>query len=167
LKILVTSADKCAGCRACETICSLTKEKEIRQAASRIHIVRREWDGLYVQAVCQQCDPPICRSVCPAGAVSRDSTTGAMTIDSKCSLCGSCAEACPFGAIHLDARHDKMLVCDLCGGKPKCVEWCPHQAIEYLADLSLSERRLSQDRLIDLMKITDYRGKIKVRSPRR
>lgn len=161
-KTLIAYPDKCAGCRACEAVCSLVKEGEISPTASRIHVVRREWVGLYVQAICQQCDPPICRSVCPSSAISRNEKTGAMLVDSeKCTLCNACVKACPFGAVHVDNDQKAVIVCDLCDGEPECVEWCPHEALKYL-HLDLLERRRIMDRILELMKITGYKTKVVV-----
>ncbi|MFH1821069.1 MAG: 4Fe-4S dicluster domain-containing protein [Methanobacteriota archaeon] len=160
-KVLAVYPDKCAGCMACTEICSLSKEGEIRPNTSRIQIVRREWQGLYLQIVCQQCDPPNCSSACPNEAISKDTKTGAMSIDAeKCTLCGACVEACPFGAIHVDK--DAVIVCDLCGGEPRCVEWCPHQAIEY-SRLETSEKKKIMDDILELKKATGYKPKADVK----
>lgn len=157
-KFIAVYPDKCAGCMTCSTICSLIKEGEIKPTASRIQLVRREWSGLYLQVVCQQCDPQICRSACPNSAISRDARTGATLVaPQKCTLCGACVRACPFGAIHVDK--DALIVCDLCGGEPKCVEWCPHEAIKY-SHLGLSERRKIMDDVLELRKATEHKPKV-------
>jgi carbon-monoxide dehydrogenase iron sulfur subunit len=153
-KFLIVIPEKCAGCRICEQICSLTKEGEFNPLNSRIHIVKREWNrewvGVRRQVVCQQCDPPICRSVCPNSAISRDPKTGAMIIDDKkCTKCTLCVKACPFGAIRLHTKKEKIIVCDLCGGHPTCVEWCPEEALKYTS-LNLAERRENLDKLLAL-----------------
>jgi carbon-monoxide dehydrogenase iron sulfur subunit len=154
MKFLVVIPERCAGCRICEQICSLTKESEFNPTNSRIHIVKKEWMGIRHQVVCQQCDPPICRSVCPNAAISRDPKTGAMIIDDeKCTRCSLCVKACPFGAIRLDTKKEKVLVCDLCGGHPICVEWCPEDALKYTS-LNLVERRENLDKLLGLTEIT-------------
>jgi len=146
---------------ACAAICSLVKEGEIKPSASRIKIVRREWSGLYLQVVCQQCDPPACRIACPKNAISRDMGTGAMLVDpQKCDLCGACVRACPFGAIHLG--ENSAIVCDLCGGEPKCIEWCPHAALKF-SPLGTSERRKIMDDLLGLKKAAGYKPRLSVK----
>ena len=159
--VLAVYPDKCAGCMACAEICSLIKEGEIKPTSSRIKIVRREWSGQYLQVVCQQCDPPVCRSSCPSNAISRDAKTGAMLVDpQKCTLCGACVKACPFGAIH--TGKNSVFICDLCGGEPKCIEWCPHEALKY-SHLGLSERRKIMDDVLELKKATGYKPKVDVK----
>jgi len=155
--VLAVYPDKCAGCMACAEICSLVKEGEIRPNASRIKIVRREWQGLYFQAVCQQCATQSCARACPNEAISKDARTGATLIDrEKCDLCGACVEACPFGAIHIDKG--AVIVCDLCGGDPKCIEWCPHGAVKYKR-LGQPERKKIMAEVLKLKKAAGYRPK--------
>ena len=137
--VLAVYPDKCAGCMACAEICSLIKEGEIKPTSSRIKIVRREWSGQYLQVVCQQCDPPVCRSSCPSNAISRDAKTG---------------------AIH--TGKNSVFICDLCGGEPKCIEWCPHEALKY-SHLGLSERRKIMDDVLELKKATGYKPKVDVK----
>jgi carbon-monoxide dehydrogenase iron sulfur subunit len=157
-KFLVVIPEKCAGCRICEQICSLTKDRCFDPINSRIHIVKREWQGIRLQVVCQQCDPPICRSVCPNSAISRDPKTGSMRIDDeKCTKCTLCVKACPFGAIRLHTKKKEIVVCDLCGGHPTCVEWCPEEALKYTS-MNLVERREKLDKLFDLTEIAQVKG---------
>ena len=148
--------DKCAGCMACSDVCSLVKEGEVRPGASRIKVVRREWQGIYFPVVCQQCAQQSCATACPEGAIGRDARTGATIVDrEKCDLCGACVRACPYGAIHVDGG--AMIVCDLCGGRPRCVEWCPHGAIKYL-HLTPSQRKNSMTEILKLKKVSGYKA---------
>ncbi len=133
--ILVTNSKVCTGCRTCEIVCSLTHEGEINPQKSRIRVLQKEGRGLDVPVVCQQCSFTICRTVCPAKAISRNGATGAMEIDpEKCTGCEVCVYACFFGAIRIrrEGSRRKVFVCDLCGGDPMCAKLCDTGAVAYL-----------------------------------
>jgi carbon-monoxide dehydrogenase iron sulfur subunit len=131
-KVLVIDPEKCAGCRTCEAVCSFYHEKEFNPAKSRIHVLKWEEAGLDVPMVCQQCESPVCETVCPVKAVSRDSKTSAMLIDYDiCIGCRMCIMACPFGGPSINPETRKTIKCDLCDGDPQCAKFCPTGTIEY------------------------------------
>ena len=133
--VLITDSKVCTGCRTCEIVCSISHGGEINPQEARIRIHQEEDRGLDVPVVCQQCSFTICRSVCPAKAISRDATTGAMLIDEeKCTGCEICVYACFFGAIKIrcEGSKRKAFVCDLCGGDPMCAKLCDTRAVAYL-----------------------------------
>ncbi|MHA2298383.1 MAG: 4Fe-4S dicluster domain-containing protein [Candidatus Hodarchaeales archaeon] len=153
-KILFVDPDKCTGCRICETACSLQNEKVCNPARARIHVVKWENIGIYVPTVCQQCELPICETVCPMNAVHRDDETGAILIDyDSCVGCKTCVMFCPFGGVGIDTS-GKMIKCDLCKGDPTCVKNCEPGALQYLqaSVINLRKRRAAAERLSDLMK---------------
>lgn len=132
-KILVVDPEKCTGCRTCESICSFHHEKEFNPAKARIHVLKWEDEGLDVPMVCQQCESPVCETVCPVKALSRDTKTGAIILNyDACIGCKMCVMACPFGALTIDPESKKTIKCDLCNGDPQCVEYCPTKAIDYV-----------------------------------
>ncbi|MDP6178469.1 MAG: 4Fe-4S dicluster domain-containing protein [Desulfatiglandales bacterium] len=132
-KVIVVEPDKCTGCKVCEMICSLHHEDEINPIKSRIHITSWEEDGIDIPMVCQQCEDPPCRAVCPTSAIYLYSQTGAMLIDEeKCIGCRMCINACPFGAPIVLPETRKVVKCDLCSGEPQCVEFCEPKAIQYI-----------------------------------
>ena len=107
-KILFVEPEKCTGCRICETVCSLHQEKVVNPARARIQIIKWDNVGIYVPMICQQCETPICETVCPMGAVSRDENTGAMLINEElCVGCKLCLTFCPLGGIGID-KNRKM-----------------------------------------------------------
>jgi len=132
LKLLVSSPEKCSGCRGCENFCSLFHEKEVRPARSRIRVVQFEEKGVFVPVFCVQCHSPACKSVCPTGAIYEDAKTGAYLVNKEvCIGCKMCVFACPIGAMSID-RNEGATKCDLCNGDPYCARICPRGALEFI-----------------------------------
>jgi Fe-S-cluster-containing dehydrogenase component len=130
LKTLIIDADKCTGCRSCESYCSLKHDGECNPAKGRIHVVKWEQDAIFVPINCMRCEEPACEMACPKGATYRNVLTGAMEVDQyRCIGCLSCVFACPFGATFVDVDNGKVLKCDLCDGDPTCAKVCPTGAI--------------------------------------
>lgn len=81
--------------------------------------------------VCNQCSNAYCARVCPVKAISRDDSTGAVTVDREtCVGCGMCSQYCPTKMIRVDPDLKKSVKCDLCGGDPECVKACPAGTLE-------------------------------------
>lgn len=107
-------------------------EEEFNPARARLEV--RTWDGDSHSAavMCMQCEEAGCISICPAGAITEDRSTGARLINmSKCIKCRMCIQICPFGGNFYDVKGRKILKCDLCGGDPQCARVCPSGAIQY------------------------------------
>lgn len=122
--------DKCVGCRICEYVCSMEKDKVFNPVKSRIRTVRI-YPTINASLTCRLCEDPACVIACPRKALEKSLETGTILIDEdKCNGCGWCIEACDFGSITLDPENKIVKICDLCDGEPKCVEWCPEEALE-------------------------------------
>ena len=134
-RILVVDPDKCTGCRTCEIACSLYHYAECNPRKSRVKVFKHEVAGVDVPAVCQNCGTPICRSVCPAKAITKDKETGKVSIDQEaCIGCEYCAFACPFSAttiVEVEGKR-KAILCDHCGGEPKCAKYCETGALSFV-----------------------------------
>ena len=99
-KVVFCEPDKCTGCKICESVCSVVKEKNINPNLSRIHVVRI--DPLSMIAItCQGCDEAPCVTTCPNKAISSSEKGNVILNERKCSFCGWCIQSCPFGAINL------------------------------------------------------------------
>lgn len=134
----------CAGCRICETICSMHNEGACNPKVSRIRIV--SWDpSIDVPVTCRQCADPLCAKACPVSAFVETETEGVLTVDRElCIGCGACAEACPFGAITINPRTGIAGKCDLCGGEPLCIEYCPANVLKLFTSESNKEGKMEQ-----------------------
>lgn len=153
-KMLFVDQEKCTGCRLCENVCSIQHEKVSNPSRARIHIIKWENAGLFIPMICQQCDIPICETVCPMRAVSRDDKTGALLIDTDlCVGCKLCVMFCPLGGIGID-KNRKILKCDLCEGDPLCVKFCIPGALQFIDanTINLRKRRMAAEKFSDLMK---------------
>ena len=154
-KMLAIDPEKCTGCRLCETACSIHKEKTCEPERARIHITKWENEGIYIPIVCQQCDIPICETVCPMHAVRRDPETHAVIIDSElCVGCRLCVQFCPFGGVGVDDKTKRVTKCDLCNGEPVCVEFCQPEALQYInaTTLNMRKRRAAAEKFSEHLK---------------
>jgi len=131
--ILVFEAEKCAGCRICETVCSLGHVGEVKPSEARINIAKIEELGFEFAVFCQQCDERFCMDVCPVKAIQPDDNDVLVVNSEKCIGCGRCERACPYNGIKVTS-FKKAVKCDLCGGDPMCVKHCPAEALQFVAD---------------------------------
>jgi len=156
--LITVDLDKCTGCQICELACSLYNAKECNPEKSRVRIVRSEIDGIIytIPTLCQQCETPMCMEMCPIGAISRNTDTGALIVDEdRCIGCRRCVNACPYGAIMVDPDTQVASKCTMCDGEPKCVEFCPKDALEYVRvdKISIKKRRESIDKFLEYQKL--------------
>lgn len=128
--LLRVDLDKCSGCRTCEMACSLEHANEFNPLKSRVRVITKKMQGVFIPVYCLQCTSMPCAKACPVDAIHRDENTWGVLIDyDKCIGCGACADECPFGAITYDPDTKEVIKCDLCGGDPKCVKYCIDKAI--------------------------------------
>ncbi|MBO3797621.1 MAG: 4Fe-4S dicluster domain-containing protein [Candidatus Brockarchaeota archaeon] len=136
--------EKCSGCRRCEIACSLHHEGRIWPEASRIRVLMLI-PGVEIPHLCFQCENYPCVKACPAGALSVNSGTGAVEVDSsKCTGCGLCVDACPGRVPHLHPGRNNIVICNLCKGDPACVKECVKGkwgALELVPAGSVASRR--------------------------
>ena len=153
MKTVFVNPERCIGCKQCEIACAVehSQSQNLYQAIlekpkpqSRIHVV----PGLYLSTSfpnkCRHCDPAPCMSVCPTGAISRDTKMDIVAVDGqKCIACAMCAMVCPFDVLTFypsaDVKLDKAVAikCDHCierqreGRIPACVEACKVGALVF------------------------------------
>ena len=93
------------------------------------------------------CGDAPCVSVCPAGALSKESETGIVLVNREvCIGCHACAVICPFGAPQFP-EGKTMAKCDACiarvtrGMEPACVRTCTTKALTFGPVEELTEQR--------------------------
>lgn len=160
MKRIVVQPMKCAGCRTCEMVCSITHYGVCSPLWSHIRVVEWQDLGLTVPMTCMQCEDPLCMKVCPVKGISRDAATGAVVVNENCIGCRMCLLACPFGAPSININTGRMIKCDLCGGDPQCVKYCPTGALEFveLSDQTMDRKRDGAGALISdqLMRLKQF-----------
>jgi benzoyl-CoA reductase subunit BamC len=126
IKTIKIDADKCNGCRACEVVCSAfhsqPKYSTVNPAASRIHVVTRRLDDIWL--------PVFAGEYSPAECMGRDK----YVIDGKeYDECSFCRATCPSRDMFKDPDSGLPLKCDMCEGeeRPLCVQWCLNDVLIY------------------------------------
>ena len=138
MSLLLVDPDKCSGCLQCEKVCSLKHEGECIPSRSRVKVIRSAMMGpsgffVSIPAVCQQCETPMCKEVCPVEAIYQDLQTGAYLVnEDKCVGCRLCTIACPLGVIEVHPDKNVAYKCDFCGDDPECAKICLDGAITYV-----------------------------------
>jgi Fe-S-cluster-containing hydrogenase component 2 len=142
-KFVSVDPAKCVGCRICEYMCSLEKNKAFNPTKSRIR-VSRLYPKTNAALACRLCEDAPCVVACPRKALMQSEENGVILVnDDLCDGCGWCMEACAFGAICLDPQKKVVRICDLCAGReggPACIEWCPEVALELTTRDVLSQK---------------------------
>jgi Fe-S-cluster-containing dehydrogenase component len=144
-KLITIEPDKCTSCRICEIICSQVKTGMCNPALSRIKVISDMVNGVDVPVLCLHCEEPLCRDVCPVGAIDVDLKSGIVKIkEDDCIGCRLCIMVCPYGGISYNPQTRKVMKCDLCDGDPMCVKYCEPKAISFTrADMaSMKKKRL-------------------------
>lgn len=110
---MVIDIDKCTGCGACVMACHT--ENNIAPPTDNFNRLRtvhwlivykltngktgREYDEAYLPRPCMQCENPLCASVCPVVATTKDEEGGIVSqIYPRCIGCRYCMAGCPYHA---------------------------------------------------------------------
>lgn len=143
-------ASACIGCKACQNACKDKHDLPLGVLWRRVFEygggtwIKQEGvpapNGVfvyYVSTSCQHCENPVCRDVCPAGAITKRAD-GIVLIDpDKCIGCRYCEWACPYGAPQYNEEIKVMTKCTLCydlldqGLKPACVDSCVMRCLDF------------------------------------
>jgi anaerobic carbon-monoxide dehydrogenase iron sulfur subunit len=130
---------KCTGCGQCVSVCSAVKTGQFWPHMARLMVQTDSRMGVSTPIVCLHCEDAWCQNACKFEAITRNTTTGAITIDSEaCTGCKMCMAACPYDVMGFDDSEKLAIKCDLCDGKPRCVEACYPKAITAIAFRELS-----------------------------
>jgi Fe-S-cluster-containing dehydrogenase component len=134
--------NRCTGCSACVLACSTENELDWgtswRQVVPFNDTRKSGVPSFHLSLACNHCDEAPCVEQCPAVAIRRDASTGAVLIhEDHCIGCGYCGWVCPYDAPLFDEVRSVMTKCTLCnhrlveGLAPACVESCPTDALGF------------------------------------
>ena len=147
VKSIKVNADLCNGCRACEMACSAfhsePKYSSNNPARSRISVIRRPLEDIYV--------PVYAGEYTPAECLGRNS----YILDGKeYKECEFCRASCPSRGDFKEPDSGLPLKCDMCESipaldEPLCVKWCMVGALEY------EEREVEVDEDEEQPKVTE------------
>lgn len=139
VRVLYFDVNRCVGCHACETACKM--ENLVVTGPKWIQVIQKEvprddggWTVVFMPLNCRHCGDPVCRTVCPTGAIQKRAN-GIVAIEAdKCIGCTECLQACPFGAPQFGPS-GTMQKCNMCehrvskGLPTACEQLCPVGAI--------------------------------------
>jgi len=130
----------CAGCSACEIVCSLLHDRKVSPQCNRVFIKRGTVSMLHEILTCQHCAEPGCYNNCPKKDLSLciDENGIVYINEENCIGCGKCIKSCPFDPPRINMEQNvnrkkwKAKKCDLCRGRPEgpaCIEYCQVRCI--------------------------------------
>jgi Fe-S-cluster-containing dehydrogenase component len=136
----IVDLNRCTGCRACELACVIANQRPADGSWRRVHDYNESHlpglEAFHLSLACNHCSRALCLEQCPARAIHRCGTTGAVLIDeAKCIGCGYCGWVCPWDAPRLDHQRGVTTKCTVChervaeGREPACVMGCPTGAL--------------------------------------
>jgi len=132
MRFITMDVSKCVVCRNCEYACAYRQSGDFDRENSNIRVEYYDDANICFPMTCLHCDDTWCLEVCPANAIHRNETTGAVEIKSdRCVGCKMCVLGCPFGNIFFDHEHQISRKCDMCQGEPNCVKFCISGALQY------------------------------------
>jgi Fe-S-cluster-containing dehydrogenase component/DMSO reductase anchor subunit len=132
--------NKCVGCRACSAACFLENKWPFtpRVVYTFNSAARPAFPVVNISLACNHCKNAICMEGCPASAIFREPSTGAIIIDDeKCIGCRYCHWNCPYDAPKYQVTAGVIGKCNFCytrlkqGMIPACTEACPTGALTY------------------------------------
>ncbi|MCX6012391.1 MAG: thiamine pyrophosphate-dependent enzyme [Chloroflexi bacterium] len=118
---LIIKKEVCpANCDLCIKACA--GRDNANNLGAVIKIVKSKDNDKHGVATCYQCGESKCIESCPSEAITRNETTGIVSINTE--LC-----TCPYGMIVFNEEKQLAAKCDQCNGKPACAEACPYGVI--------------------------------------
>jgi len=170
---MVIDLKLCIGCNACTLACKAEHAtptgiffaRVLEKEVGKFPAARR----IFLPVLCNHCENPICRDVCPTGATYKRDDGIVMVDYNKCIGCRACMEACPYGArfyndngqsyypegktpfeeIRQTVPEGVVMKCNFCadrldrGLEPACVQTCPTEC-RIFGDLDQPESKVAR-----------------------
>lgn len=132
-EVIIFDPERCTGCTYCMISCTFKHYGSTDFERSHIRIIddpARPKSG-FIGIHCAHCDDPLCLASCPVEAITKDSATGLVKINStRCIGCKACLLACPISNPYFDEERRIAVKCDFCDGDPQCIKFCTTEALK-------------------------------------
>ncbi len=133
--IMVIDTARCIGCQSCAVACK--RENGVPEGVFRTWVKSVEKGRFphvqrgHLPINCNQCEDPVCVSVCPVKATYQREDGLVLVDPHRCIGCQYCKAACPYEVRYLEPQKKIISKCFFChhrldaGRLPACVEACP------------------------------------------
>jgi len=129
---------RCIGCNSCSVACKSENSVHLGVWMSWVKVIQKgEFPNVsrsFLPLLCNNCEDPICVTVCPVNA-NRIEENGIISTDPhRCVACRYCMAACPYEVRYVHPIKKFVEKCNWClhrvkvGLLPACVEACPAEA---------------------------------------
>jgi len=126
---------RCIGCQTCSVACKSANDVPLGVWRTWVKQIEK---GTYphvtksfLPLLCNQCENPVCVTVCPTKASYRREDGIVLINPHLCIGCRYCMAACPYDVRYVNPLKRIVQKCDFCvhridaGLAPACVEACP------------------------------------------
>ncbi|MBI3014421.1 MAG: 4Fe-4S dicluster domain-containing protein [Candidatus Tectomicrobia bacterium] len=144
---------RCLGCHSCAVACKSENDVPLGVYRTWVKIVEKgsypNVRRVFVPSLCNNCERPVCLSVCPVKATYRRPDGIVMIDEHRCIGCKYCMAACPYDARHVNPIKKIVQKCYFCfhrvdaGLVPACVNTCPGGA-RVFGDVNDPESEISR-----------------------